>query len=540
VAEQLTTAGQPTIPGHLTMAGHLVRLKVELLKGALRAGSWQVVGTVIAYLAAVGGCLAVLALGVALRTASAERAGAIVVVLGSVLVLGWTVLPLLAFGVDETLDPARFAVLPVRGRQLVPGLTVAGLVGAPGLVATTAGAASVLVWTRSLAAVLIAVPAAALGVLTCVAASRLVTTSLARVLSGRRARDATSLLAVLVVAAMGMLPMLGIAFERVGLQVATIAAALSWTPLGTAWAVPADAATGHPAACLGHLVMAFAVLAAAVLGWARMLDRQLTQPPITGGERTSRIRRSLLDRVPPGPTWAVAGRSLVYLRRDPRYVAALIGPAVAVVFPLVVAVVTPGQRAVVVVIGPLAALLTGLVGANDIGYDGSAFAAHIVTAVPGRADRTGRAMALLAWAVPVATVATAATCIVGRQPRLIPALLGVSLAALLGAVGGGAVSGALAPFPMPEAGTNPFRANSGATGRAMLAQLGVSSVAVAAAVPAVVATLAALVWWAPLLWLALFLGPATGAAVLVAGLSTGGRIVDARSPEILAAVRRHP
>ena len=38
---------------------------------------------------------------------------------------------LLVFGVDETVDPAKFALLPVRARELLPGLLVAGLIGSP-------------------------------------------------------------------------------------------------------------------------------------------------------------------------------------------------------------------------------------------------------------------------------------------------------------------------------------------------------------------------------------------------------------------------
>ena len=45
--------------------------------------------------------------------------------------LGWLLLPLVFFGVDETLDPARFALLPLRRRTLVTGMLAAALVGVP-------------------------------------------------------------------------------------------------------------------------------------------------------------------------------------------------------------------------------------------------------------------------------------------------------------------------------------------------------------------------------------------------------------------------
>ncbi len=48
------------------------------------------------------------------------------------MLLGWVVLPLAAFGVDATLDPARFVTFPIPRRQLLVGLGLSGLVGIPG------------------------------------------------------------------------------------------------------------------------------------------------------------------------------------------------------------------------------------------------------------------------------------------------------------------------------------------------------------------------------------------------------------------------
>ena len=47
--------------------------------------------------------------------------------------LGWTLVPLLFFGVDETLDPARFALLPIRGGTLARGMLAAAFIGVPAL-----------------------------------------------------------------------------------------------------------------------------------------------------------------------------------------------------------------------------------------------------------------------------------------------------------------------------------------------------------------------------------------------------------------------
>src|SRR5690606_41545430 len=50
---------------------------------------------------------------------------------GAALVLGSVLLPLVWFGVDDTLDPARFALLPLPRTRLVLGLLAAALLSVP-------------------------------------------------------------------------------------------------------------------------------------------------------------------------------------------------------------------------------------------------------------------------------------------------------------------------------------------------------------------------------------------------------------------------
>ena len=90
-------------------------------------------------------------------------AATVVVVAGSLVVVGWAVVPVLAFGVDETLDPARFATLPVRARDLVPGLTVAGALGVPGIATALVALSLVGTWSASLPAAAVAALCAPVG-----------------------------------------------------------------------------------------------------------------------------------------------------------------------------------------------------------------------------------------------------------------------------------------------------------------------------------------------------------------------------------------
>ena len=64
---------------------------------------------------------------VALRGNS--HVGALVVLLIGILTLGWAVMPLFFPTGDETLDPTRLVMLPLRPRPLIVSLLVASLVG---------------------------------------------------------------------------------------------------------------------------------------------------------------------------------------------------------------------------------------------------------------------------------------------------------------------------------------------------------------------------------------------------------------------------
>lgn len=519
------------------MAALLISLKVALLRGSLRGSVSQRVGLVIGALVGVGAAFAGVSGLVALRFADVDVAGPVVVVAGSVLVVGWTLVPLLVSGVDETLDPARFALLPVPARTLVPGLLVAGLVGVPGAATALIGLATVVTWSRGPLPALLALPAATLGVLTCVLGSRLGTTASARLLATRRFREVGAMITVLLLSSMGFVPALLTQGPLRWDVVDTWITWLGWTPMGLAWAVPADAAAGRPLLALGRLALAAVLVALGGLAWARLLDRALTDVAASGDGSRARVRSSPLDRLPDGPVWAVTGRSLRYWRRDPRYLVAFGAIAASSVVPLL-ATRSVGATGLSLALGPFLGVMLGLVTANDVGYDGSAFATHLVVGLPGRADRAGRALAALVVGTPFVTIAAVVGVVVAGRGDLWPGALGSALGALFGGVGSAALASALAPYPVPEAGSNPFRNSSGGSARAALAQGAVLSVTTGLAVPGIALFVVGALWWPPACWLALVVGPLVGAGALWAGVVTGGQVMDARGPEILASVRK--
>src|SRR5690606_28105223 len=103
------------------------------LRNGFRGQPWRVVAFVFGILFGLW-MAGLAALGLTTSgTVDAEIGFMVAVYTGSALVLGWALLPLLFFGVDETLDPARFALLPLRRGTLVRGMLAAAFVGTPAM-----------------------------------------------------------------------------------------------------------------------------------------------------------------------------------------------------------------------------------------------------------------------------------------------------------------------------------------------------------------------------------------------------------------------
>ena len=133
------------------MVALLVRLKLTLLKNSLKRSVWRTVGMIIAMVYALVVVIVVLAGLIGLRFTSLALTADLTVVGYAGLTVGWLVMSMLVFGVDETIDPAKFALLPVRSSDLLPGLLVAGLISAPGVATIVVAAGLVITWARGAA-----------------------------------------------------------------------------------------------------------------------------------------------------------------------------------------------------------------------------------------------------------------------------------------------------------------------------------------------------------------------------------------------------
>ncbi len=110
------------------MARLLIQLKLRLLVNALRLSTGAKVSFILSTIFAAVVAAVTFAGLAALRGHAA--AVDVTSVVFTVFAFGWLILPLLAFGLDATLDPATLALYPLRTRPLAVGLLAASATGA--------------------------------------------------------------------------------------------------------------------------------------------------------------------------------------------------------------------------------------------------------------------------------------------------------------------------------------------------------------------------------------------------------------------------
>lgn len=521
------------------MVATLVRLRLLVLRNTLRRQTAQLVVVVIG---AVYG--AVLLVGVViglflLDLAPTSVVRAVVVLGGALVLLGWTFLPLVATGIDETLEPARLAAYPIPMRSLLVGLFLAGVLGVPGAVTTLAALATAGSWLRLPGVAVVALLCGALGAATCVVASRAAAAIGVSVATGRRFREARGLLVLVPALLAGPILLAATTgLDHVHGGLGPVVDVVSWTPVGAVWAVPSEVALGHPAGAVARLLIAVATLVVLVALWRRGLAHALVTPAHTAERTRARGRLGLIGFVRRGPALAVAARSLSYWFRDPRYLRQLV---ILPVLPVLLVFYSqldhiPG---LLVALGPAVAFFLSLSIVADVSYDSTAFTLHLASGLSGAADRAGRAVAVLVFGLPATVVATVVSVAVIAPDAPLPAILGLALGMLGTGLGIGSVTSAVLVLPVPAPGDSLFRARPGANLSTALQMLLVWVVlAVLCAPEAVLLGITVATHQALTAWLTLLAGVVLGGVALTVGIRQGGRLLDRRGPELLAQLAR--
>ncbi len=468
----------------------------------------------------------------------------------AVFVLGWIVVPILVSGLDDTLEPGRFASLGIGVRRIMPGLTASSFLTVPALFFAITLMAFAFSWMPEGGAVfLVAVAAGLLSLATMVLSARVSVMWTSRLLVSRRSRE-FAFLAVLL-GALVLAPLVSVVVAD-GLEtllaydIRPVLAALRFTPIGAPVGAAGAAAGGDWTGVWWHLGIALVWVVLLWATWRINVARALVHPVYRGGgarEREDSIlaaaRRA--EKRAPLPdsraVTAVMARSMRYWFGDPRYLAAIVSVSV---FPVVFfLVVFPALGSPIAVVVAIPVLLAGTIGwgrHNDVAYDSTALWLDVVSGRLGRAVMRGRTLAALKWSVPVVGAGVIAAVAVTGRLDLAPAVVGACAGVLGTSFGVSAVTSVVMPYRAPAPGENPFSAEVGSLGAGLLAQAVSSLAAWVVAIPVVLPLVAAVVWDPRWGWVGLVTGTATGVAVLAWGLRLSGDRYDRRSGRLVLAV----
>jgi ABC-2 type transport system permease protein len=537
------------IPHGPVRVGVFVRLKLRMLGHGLRGQPRRVIAFAISL--AVGLWLAATGFLVFLVSGAVRPDVGLMVVSfgGAALVLGWLLFPLLFFGVDETLDPARFALLPLPRRTLITGMLAGAVVGIPGLATALAmlGLAIAGGLRAGPAGTAVAVLGGALNLFLCVVLSRAVTSGFAGLLRSRRVRDLAGVVLALLAASVGPLQLvisstLGHASLAPVLRVARV---LGWTPLSAGFVAPYDLADGRPLLVPVRLGIVAGSVALLAWWWTATLETAMIGAsgdpgggrPVHGGVVRT-LLPAVLRPVRPGQFAAITARELRYWSRDPRRRSSLISIIVGGAVVPVALRLAPGHSAGVPL--PLAVAFTSVAGAailaNQFGFDGNAYAAHLLAVVAGRTELRARAAALSVIMVPVLLMIVAAVTLFGDESGQLVPTLGTAAAMYGASMGVASVLSVLVAYPVPDT-RNVFASAGGsasgsASAKGLLAFVGMVT-AVASASPVL---LAALILPGRLAWVVLPAGLAWGLAAVLVTTRLIGDELDRRGPELLGEV----
>jgi ABC-2 type transport system permease protein len=440
------------------MARLLIQLKLRLLANALRSSTAAKVGFIVSMIFAAFVAVVTFT-GLALLRGHSAAVDLTTVVF-TVFAFGWLILPLLAFGLDATLDPATLALYPLRTRPLAVGLMAASATGAwpaanvIGLLGVTVGLAS------GAFGFLVALAAVLLELLFCIVLARFVTTSLARMLRSRRGRDFAVFLIIpifaLYEAFVQVVPRLTAEGRLTTSSFGGVDSWLRWLPPGMAAHAIQDASTGHPGAALLRLALLAVIIVGLGWLWIRSLHRALVTADTS--TQSSAVRAAKLPFARYGLRGTLAARFWIYQRREP---VALVYWALTVVImgaSSVSTVTTPNYLVAIFLSAGFAGAFVGVFHANSIGLTGPGFAVEAAALTGARAMRayfSGQNIALGIVGVPLLTLASFGIAAVARHP--VDGFLGVAVD--LAALGAGlALSNVLTAglaYPVEKRAGNP-------------------------------------------------------------------------------------
>ena len=537
-----------------------LKLKWTLWKRSYRKNVGKIIGTSFGTLYALGGVvgLVFLFLGTTLWAGEGSTFPLVVRGLGALTVLLWFLIPVLAFGVDDTLDPRAFALFPRSAKQLQPGLFGAAALSLPSvftLLAVLTATGFELLWlilfgqgaAWIVLGALALIPANLAGFALCLLLPRAWFAHSASRTSSRSGREVGGILGFLLMFvaiygfSLSMQRIDEMDFEQLGRWIPTVVETVAWTPLGALFAVPMDLAEGRVLTALLRALIGAATIVVVWLWWRRSIDLSLTSA-LSGDASSGDTKVSpLVPRFVPNTAFgAVMGKSLRYWRRDTRYLAALGLYPVMIIFFVAMGFTLPESRPGMLAMTILMCGMSGMSLSNEIGFDGPAGWVNIVTGLPARANLLGRIAAMAVLMVPGVLVVTIVIPLLYGMPELLPMTMMGALGTMICGWGFSTVVGTLLPYPSSPPGTNPMKDKSASSSNAMIAM----TVAMLGVFVPLLPAIGVGIWGAAagsvaLTILAGVLALVAGVVVFLVGLRISVVRLEARYPDLFWKVRDH-
>jgi ABC-2 type transport system permease protein len=523
------------------VARQFARLKIRLIRNGLRSPQYAVMFILGATAA---GALALLGFS-ALAGMRNQKIGpdATLAIFAAVTVM-WIVVPLIGFGTDETLDPQRLALLPLRRGQLLRGMLAAALVGVAPIATAFALLGAIVGQGDGFVSMFLIAMAVGFTLIFCVVGSRALIAILTPLLRSRRGRDMLIMSLTLAAFVPQAFRLFGgkAGTDDIDQTIDTIASRVRWTPFGLGGVAVTEAGERHHLNALLALAGIAALTAILLWLWSHAVPRAMVSADIAAAARTDgKARRTLFPRRIPLPRTrmgATAAKELRYYLRDPRRRG-----------PLFAALVVPGlflfqsmrdasdQPAIATMLGLVALLPASGLTLNQFGLDGGAMWTTVVTGNDPRADIVGRNLATGIIVAPLVGFPAILTAAATDGWAYVPITMGLAPGMLLVILAMGNLVSVYAPYALPDR-KNPLASNPGQGCVGGLAALGALFADFVIILPVIVATTVAL--------LALPLAAATAISVVLAtiygaivwriAIQVAVRRTWWRMPELLDAV----
>lgn len=397
---------------------------------------------------------------------------------------------------EGQIHPAALAVMPIEASKIMPALAIATLMQSRGIIAlvctvTTGVVASVFYPAAMIPVVWVML---ALALIMTLLLGELIS-SLGSATSSRGSKERMSLYA-----SVGFMVLI-IAYQLFASQgsaahLDTFGDIARWTPF-------ASTAGAIEAAVAGQWMMAavFAVLSLLYVAggfwlWRGFIAKALTAPLDGGGgvETKKKSAASAQDKralffqnLPWTPFWAVYSRSLLYLVRDSRLLAAMITfPMLGVIF-LVQSFTIDSFMIYMGLI--FMAIFSGAVATNDFGYDGPSTWINIVSGAPARALLLGRHLAQMTPAVVFLLLYAVIALVVSGNFVLTLLIIGLTIGMLATTAGVALYTTTFNPFATAKPGTSPWGDRSGYSGAAFISAFATMLLGWIPSLPGIVLTL---------------------------------------------------